>query len=143
MAYDPGLRIFICQFLQQLIEGMLLGFGAGVASLSLLVQSALVHNAERAVVVMPGMYPLHAFGKQRDYLTISAYIVVVGTLTIFGLTTGDQVFYAEWAITLGSGAVHHKQRHLLKRFQRFLHITDIFFRTNWGRSSELPVYQLQ
>ena len=61
MAYDAGLGIFSCQILQQLVEGVLLGFGAGVVCLAFLVQSALVHNAERAVVVMPGMYPLHGF----------------------------------------------------------------------------------
>ena len=61
MAYDAGLGIFRGQFLQQFIKSMLLGFGAGVVCLAFLVQSALVHNAERAVIVMPGMYPLHGF----------------------------------------------------------------------------------
>ena len=60
MAYDAGLRVLLCQIIQQFIESMLLGFGAGVVSLSLFVQSALIHNAERAVIVMPGVYTLHS-----------------------------------------------------------------------------------
>jgi hypothetical protein len=60
MAYDAGLGILLCQILQQFIESMLLGFGAGVASLAFLIQSAFIHNAERAVIVMSGVYTLHS-----------------------------------------------------------------------------------
>jgi hypothetical protein len=37
MAYDAGLRVLLCQILQQLVESMLLGFGAGVVNLAFLV----------------------------------------------------------------------------------------------------------
>ena len=60
MAYDAGLRVLLCQLLQQLVEGVLLSFGAGVVSLAFFVQSALIHNAERAVIVMSGVYTLHS-----------------------------------------------------------------------------------
>ena len=60
MAYDAGLRVLLCQLLQQLVEGVLLSFSAGVVSLAFLVQSALVHNTERAVIVMSGVYTLHS-----------------------------------------------------------------------------------
>ena len=62
VTYDAGAGILFRQILQQLIKGMFLDFGAGVDSFPFLVQSTLVHDAERTVVVMPGMHTLYRFG---------------------------------------------------------------------------------
>lgn len=77
MAHDAGLGVLGGEFLQQLVERVLLGLGAGVGGLAVLIESALIDNAQRTVVVVAGMYALHALGQHRNHVTIAAHIVVV------------------------------------------------------------------
>ena len=55
MAHDSGSGIFGGKLLQQLIERVLLGLGAGVGSFAVLIKTALIDDAQRTVVVVAGM----------------------------------------------------------------------------------------
>jgi hypothetical protein len=105
---DAGSGVVEGEGFEQLVEGVLLGFGASVGRLAVGIETALIDNTEGAVVVALDMNTLDTLGEQGDDAAIVADVVVVGALTVFGFTTGDQVFYAEWSVTLGSGAMHHK-----------------------------------
>lgn len=56
---------------------MFLGLGAGVGSFTVLIESALIDDAQAAVVVVAGMDTLHTFGQHWDHITVAAHIVVV------------------------------------------------------------------
>lgn len=77
MAEDAGRGILGGEFLQQLIEGVLLGVGAGVGSFAVLVEPTLIDDAETAVIVVAGMDTLDALGQQGCHVTVAAHIVVV------------------------------------------------------------------
>lgn len=77
MAHDAGLGVLGGEFFQQLVERVLLGLGAGVGSFTVLIESALIDNAQRTVVVVAGMDTLHTFGQHWDHITVAAHIVVV------------------------------------------------------------------
>lgn len=65
MAEDAGRGIFGGELLQQLVERVLLGLGAGVGGLAVLIESALIDDAQRTVVVVAGMHALHTLGQHR------------------------------------------------------------------------------
>ena len=94
--------------LQQLVEGMLLGLGAGVFCNASLIQTALIDDTKGAVVVMAGMDTLDALGQQRDDTAIVANIVVVAALAVLGLAASNEVLYAEGLIALIGHAVDDK-----------------------------------
>ena len=77
MAEDAGRGIFGGELLQQLVERVFLGLGAGVGGLAVLIESALIDDAQAAVVVVAGMDTLHTFGQHWDHITVAAHIVVV------------------------------------------------------------------
>ena len=55
VAEDAGSGILSCEFFQQLVERVLLGLSAGVGSFAVLIKTALIHDAQRTVVVVAGM----------------------------------------------------------------------------------------
>ena len=77
MPEDAGIRVLGGEFLQQLVEGVLLGLSTGVGSNTVLIKAALIDNAQRTVVVMAGMDALDAFGQQGDDITIATDIIMV------------------------------------------------------------------
>ena len=90
---------------------MLLFLGTCVGRHAVLVQTALIHDAEATVVVVAGMYALHAFWQQWNHVAVAAHVVVVRALAVLGLAAGNQVLNAEWAIALCGGAVDDQEFH--------------------------------
>jgi hypothetical protein len=45
VANDAGIRVLGSEFLQQLIQGVLLGLGASISRLTVLIKTALIDNA--------------------------------------------------------------------------------------------------
>ena len=95
VADDAGIGVLGGEFLQQLVEGVLLGLSAGVGRMALLIETALIDNTEGTVVVMAGMDALDGLGQQGNDTAIVADIVVVGALAILGLAAGNEILYAE------------------------------------------------
>ena len=116
MPHDAGLRVFGGEFLQQLVERVLLGFSAGVSGHAVFIETALVHDAEATVVVVAGMDALDAFGQQWNNVAIAAYVVVVRALAVLGFATGYQVFHAERDVALVGHAVDNNQFNRLQWF---------------------------
>ena len=90
---------------------MLLFLGTGVGLHSVLVQTALIHDAEATVVVVAGMNALHAFWQKWNHIAVAAHVVVVADLAVLALAVGNQVLNAEWAIALCGGAVDDQEFH--------------------------------
>lgn len=55
MAHDAGVGILLGQVLQELVHSMLLGFGASVGGVAFSVDTSFVADADRTVVVVPGV----------------------------------------------------------------------------------------
>ena len=109
MAEDAGIGILRSQFLQQLVERMLLGFSAGVGFASLFIQAALIHDTQATVVVVAGMNALDGLGQQGDDVAIATHVVVVRALAVLGLTAGYQVLDAERAVALVAHTVDYQE----------------------------------
>ena len=140
MAEDAGIGVLGGEGFQQLVEGVLLGLGASVGWMAVLIKTALVDYAQRTVVVMAGMDALDGLGQQRDDIAIATDIVVIGTLAIFGLAAGDEVLDTEGAVALCRCTVNHQQ------FQRImfqgLHFSNTNF-TNITNFTELRKHGLE
>lgn len=95
---------------------MLLGLGTGVGRVAVLVQAALIGDAEGAVVVALYMDALDALGEQGDNVAVATDIVVVAALAVLCYATSNQVFNTEGAVALGGGAVDDQERDFLKGF---------------------------
>lgn len=111
MTDDAGIRVLGSEFLQQLVKGVLLGFGASISRLAVLIKTTFIDNTQRTVVVVTGMNALNGLGQQGNDITIAADIIMVRTLAILGLTAGYQVLDAERAVALRRCAVDHQQSH--------------------------------
>ena len=98
MAEDASIRVVGCEGLQELVESMLLGLGAGVGRMTMLIETSLVDDAKSAPVVAFYMDALDRLGQERDDTAIVADIVVVGHLTVFLLSAVDQGFDTEGAV---------------------------------------------
>ena len=98
MTDDAGIRVLGSEFLQQLVKGVLLGFGASISRLAVLIKTTFIDNTQRTVVVVTGMNALNGLGQQGNDIAIAADIVVVRTLAILGLTAGYQVLDTERAV---------------------------------------------
>ena len=140
MAEDAGIGVLGGEGLQQLVEGVLLGLGASVGRMAVLIKTALIDYAQRTVVVMTGMDALDGLGQQRDDIAIAADIIMVRALTILGLAAGDEVLDTEGAVALCSCTVNHQQ------FQRImfqgLHFSNTNF-TNKTNFTELRKHELE
>lgn len=77
MAENAGLRVVGSEFLQQLVERVLLGVGAGIGCFPVLVEASFIDDTEAAVVVVAGMHALNGLWQQGNDVTIAAHIVVV------------------------------------------------------------------
>ena len=108
---DAGVGIIKSKILQQLIEGVFLGLGPGVAGSAVLVQATFVDNAEGTVVVMTGVNALDILRQERNDIAVETDVIVVAALAILGFAAGYQVFYAERVVALVGYAVDDQQFH--------------------------------
>ena len=138
MAEDAGIGVLGGEGLQQLVEGVLLGLGASVGRMAILIKTALIDDAQRTVVVMAGMDALDGLGQQGDDITIAADIVMVRALTILGLAAGDEVLDTEGAIALCRCTVNDEE---FNGFQG-LHFSNTNF-TNITNFTELRKHGLE
>jgi hypothetical protein len=106
---DAGFGILGSEFLQQLIQGVLLGFGASIFCFALGIETALIDNTEGTVVVMAGMDALDGLWQQGNDTAIVADIVVVGALAILGLAAGNEVLNAEGLVARVSHTVDDEE----------------------------------
>ena len=90
---------------------MLLCRGTGVSRLAVLIQTALIDDAQATVVIVTGMGALHSLGQQRYDVTIVANIVVVRALTVLGYATGNKVLHAEGAVALVGHTMDDQELH--------------------------------
>ena len=116
MTEDTGFGVLGGEFLQQLIEGVLLGLGACVPVTSFLVQPAFIDDAKGAVVVVPGMDTLNVLRQQWNDIAIAPHIIVVAALAVLGHAAGNQVFHAERPVALVGDTVDDQE---FDRFQCF------------------------
>ena len=109
MADDAGIRVLGSEFLQQLVKGVLLGFGASIGRLAVLIKTTFIDNAKRTVVVVTGMNALDGLWQQGNDVTIAADIIMVRTLAILGLATGNQVLDTERTVARVCHAVDDEE----------------------------------
>ena len=138
MAEDAGIGVLGGEVFQQLVEGVLLGLGASVGRMAVLIKTALIDYAQRTVVVMAGMDALDGLGQQRDDIAIAADIVMVRALAILGLATGDEVLDTEGAVALCRCTVNDEK---FNGFQG-LHFSNTNF-TNKTNFTELRKHELE
>lgn len=82
VAHDAGVGIFLGQVLQKFVHGMLLCFGTGIGSVAFSVDASFVADANRIVVVVPGMGSTCRFGQQGDDVAIHTDIVMIRYMMI-------------------------------------------------------------
>ncbi len=116
VADDAGCGVLGSELLQQLIERVLLGLGTGIGRMTMLIETTLIDNAKGTVVVVAGMDALDSLRQQGYDSAIAAYIVVIATLAVLGLATGNEVLHAERAVALVGHAVDDEK---LDRLQWF------------------------
>ena len=123
VAHDVGRRIFVLEFLEELVHRVLLSFSAGVFRLAILIQTTFIADAKGAMVVVTGMNALHRLWQQRDDVAIALDVVVIRALSVLGFTGSDEGFNAERAVAFRCTAVDDEQLHIgvLQRFQCFAH----------------------
>ena len=98
MAEDASIWVVGSEGLQEFVESVLLGLGAGVGRMAVLIKASLVDDAKRTPVVAFHMDALDGLRQERDDTAIVADIVVVGHLAVFLLSAVDQGFHAEGAV---------------------------------------------
>ena len=108
---DASIRVVGCEFLQQLIQGVLLGLGTGVGRMTVLVETSLIDDAKGTPVVTLHMDALDALREQGDDVAIASHVPVIGHLTPLLLSTVNQRFHAEGAVAAVSHAVHDEILH--------------------------------
>ena len=111
MAEDTSIRVVTSEIFQQLVEGVLLGLGAGVGRMTMLIETSLVDDAKGTPVVAFDMDALDGLRQERDDTAIVADIVVVGHLAVFLLSAVDQGFHAEGSVAAAGHAVHDEILH--------------------------------
>ena len=120
VAEDAGIGVLGGEVFQQLVEGVLLGLGASVGWMAVLIKTALIDYAQRTVVVMAGMDALDGLGQQRDDIAIAADIVMVRALTILGLAAGNEVLDTEGLVAGVGHAVNDDEFDRLQRFHTWM-----------------------
>ena len=108
MTNDAGSRVVAGEGFEQLVEGVLLGFGAGVGRFAVGIETAFIDNTEGTVVVALDMNALDALGEQGDDAAIVTHIVVVRDLAETLEACVDEALDAEGTGTLVGYAVDHE-----------------------------------
>ena len=105
MTEDAGSGVVEGEGFQQLVEGVLLGFGAGVGWFAVGIKTAFIDYTEGTVVVALDMNALDALGQEGNDAAIVTHIVVVRDLTETLETCVDEALDAEGTGTLVGYAV--------------------------------------
>ena len=111
MADDAGVGVFGCQVFEQGEHRCLLGLSTGVGRTAILVETALVANAERTTVVVTGMGSTYILGQDRYDGTVATDIIMIGGLAEASDARSNQRFHAEGPIAAGGATVNHKEFH--------------------------------
>ena len=119
VAEDAGIGVVTSEIFQQLVEGVLLGLGAGVGWMALLIKASLIDNAKGAPVVAFDMDALDGLWQEWDDVAIVPDVPMIGTLAVLLLAAVDQRFNAEGAVASVGYAVHDEILHNFKRFHYF------------------------
>ena len=77
MSDNLGIRIVLFQRDEQRVESELLGWGAGVVGTPLLIETALVADADGVGVVVAGVCADHLLGTAEVQLSVAGDVVVV------------------------------------------------------------------
>lgn len=73
------------------------------------VQSSLIDNAERAVVIATGMDTSDCLREQGNDVTIASYIIMVGALSVLFLAAGYEGFSTERFVAPAGNTVYYQQ----------------------------------
>ena len=111
VADDAGLGVIVAQIGQQFVERAFLWLGAGVGRLTLRIETALIADAERTVVVASGMNALYGLRQDRDDLAAATHIVVVAWLSEARHARVDKGINTERAVAPCGGAVNYQHGH--------------------------------
>ena len=95
VAQDDGLGVVLAQRLQQGMQGGFLLGGAGVLGTAVLVQSALVADADRVLVVVAGMGTRQVLVARLEQLTVTLDVVVVAGVSVPSVVAGDERRHGE------------------------------------------------
>ena len=95
VAQDDGLGVVLAQRAQQGMQGGLLLGGAGVLGTAVLVQSALVADANRVLVVVAGMGTGEVLVARLVQLAVTLDVVVVAGEAEAGVVAGDERRHGE------------------------------------------------
>ena len=88
---------------------MFLGFGAGIIILASGIDTALVTDANRTVVVVSGVGAACRFWQKGDDIAIHTDVIVIRNLTVFRLACCNQVLHTVWAVAARGGAVYNQK----------------------------------
>ena len=111
MAEDTSIRVVGSEGLQEFVESVLLGLGAGVCGMAMLIETSLVDDAKGTPVVAFDMDALDALREQGDDVAIASHVPVIGHLAPLLLSTVNQRFHAEGLVAGVSNAVHDEILH--------------------------------
>lgn len=97
------------QLLDELRHRLLLGLGAGVGEMAVLVQAALIADAYRGGVVAAGMGTHALQGSGVGHRAVSADVIVVAdeAPVVHHHVVMVELFYGVVLVAAGSGAMHH------------------------------------
>ena len=111
MADDAGVGVFGCQVFEEGEHRCLLGLGTGIGRTAILVETALVADAERTTVVVTGMGSTDVLGEDRHDGTVATDIIMIGGLAEASDARGNQRFHAEGPVAARGATVNHKEFH--------------------------------
>ena len=108
VAYDLGIGIVDGQVLQKAYQGSLLGWGAGVGRIAVLVQAALIADADAVGIVVSGVSANLSLRSARvEGAVLGDIVVVADGFETSGEVAGFQVFYREVLGRTGCRAVQY------------------------------------
>ena len=110
MAQDLGTGIVKGETVEEVFQRFLLGWSASVGRVAVLVETALIANADAVGVVVAGVSAHLAFWTTGiDHAILRNVIVVTDALEASCLVAGFQGFYWEVLVNTCGTAMYHNQ----------------------------------
>jgi hypothetical protein len=109
MAEDAGIGVGLLQATEQAQQGVFLAGCAGVVGFAVLVETALVADAERVLVVAYGMGTHQLFMSRLVHLTITGDVVVVARESEPFRVTADEGCHGKVLVRARGAAVNDYQ----------------------------------
>ena len=111
VAHDLGIGVVGLQRTEQGDEGCALGWGAGVGSLTFLIEASLVADADAVGIVVAGMHADLVFISGLEQLTILLNVVVVADAFAVetGIVAGLEHLDGEALVAAGCRTVNDNQ----------------------------------